>query len=246
MHFHLPKPLHGWREFAGEVGIIVLGVLIALGVEQIVQSIHDRRVAHQSRDAINLELGEVTGDLSRRVRTEPCIARRLDEIGAFVKVAAAGKPVKPLLWIGRPQIHTIETAAWNSASQAGRTALFTPKEQNLYANSYALLDDVGAAEAREQDVWGQLRGVEGETSVSPTEVFAIRSLVSQARTLDWRIRVFSLQARLSAAAHGIRPTFDPTDKGSISVCVSSNTPRERAVQIIDGSHPYVGSQFGEP
>jgi len=23
MHFHLPKPLHGWREFAGEVGIIV-------------------------------------------------------------------------------------------------------------------------------------------------------------------------------------------------------------------------------
>jgi hypothetical protein len=20
MHFHLPKPLHGWREFAGEVG----------------------------------------------------------------------------------------------------------------------------------------------------------------------------------------------------------------------------------
>lgn len=34
MHFHLPKPLHGWREFAGEVGIIVIGVLIALSAEQ--------------------------------------------------------------------------------------------------------------------------------------------------------------------------------------------------------------------
>lgn len=22
MHLHLPKPLHGWREFAGEIGII--------------------------------------------------------------------------------------------------------------------------------------------------------------------------------------------------------------------------------
>ena len=33
MHFHLPKPLHGWREFVGEVAIIVLGVLIALGAE---------------------------------------------------------------------------------------------------------------------------------------------------------------------------------------------------------------------
>lgn len=36
MHFHLPKPLHGWREFAGEVGIVVFGVLIALGAEQVV------------------------------------------------------------------------------------------------------------------------------------------------------------------------------------------------------------------
>ena len=37
MHFHLPKPLHGWRAFTGEVGIIVIGVLIALGAEQIVE-----------------------------------------------------------------------------------------------------------------------------------------------------------------------------------------------------------------
>lgn len=34
-HFHIPRPLHGWREFVGEVGIIVLGVLIALGFEQV-------------------------------------------------------------------------------------------------------------------------------------------------------------------------------------------------------------------
>lgn len=42
MHLHLPKPLHGWRAFAGEVGIIVLGVLIALGAEQLVETIHKR------------------------------------------------------------------------------------------------------------------------------------------------------------------------------------------------------------
>ena len=40
MRFHLPKPLHGWREFAGEVGIIVIGVLIALGAEQAIDAIH--------------------------------------------------------------------------------------------------------------------------------------------------------------------------------------------------------------
>jgi len=56
MHVHLPKPLHGWREFAGEVGIIVLGVLIALGAEQAIQAIHSQREVAQFRSAVDLEL----------------------------------------------------------------------------------------------------------------------------------------------------------------------------------------------
>jgi len=42
MHIHLPKPVHGWREFVGEVGIIVIGILIALGAEQAVENLHRR------------------------------------------------------------------------------------------------------------------------------------------------------------------------------------------------------------
>jgi hypothetical protein len=34
MHIHKPKPLHGIREFLSEIGVIVVGVLIALGLEQ--------------------------------------------------------------------------------------------------------------------------------------------------------------------------------------------------------------------
>ena len=34
MRFQLPQPLHGWRVFAGEVGVIVLGVLLALAAQQ--------------------------------------------------------------------------------------------------------------------------------------------------------------------------------------------------------------------
>ena len=49
MRVHLPKPLHGWRQLAGEVGIIVLGVLIALGFEQLVEAMRWRsEVGHFS------------------------------------------------------------------------------------------------------------------------------------------------------------------------------------------------------
>ena len=40
MHIHVPKPLHGWRALAGEVGIIVIAVLIALAAEQAVEALH--------------------------------------------------------------------------------------------------------------------------------------------------------------------------------------------------------------
>lgn len=51
MHIHLPKALHGWRDFLKEVGIIVLGVLIALGAEQGVEAVRDRLVSLDARKA---------------------------------------------------------------------------------------------------------------------------------------------------------------------------------------------------
>jgi hypothetical protein len=73
MHLHLPKPLHGWRQFVGEVGIIVLGVLIALGAEQIVESIHDRYLAQQAEDQIRGELAYNSAMASERVAIGDCM-----------------------------------------------------------------------------------------------------------------------------------------------------------------------------
>lgn len=73
MHFHLPKPLHGWREFAGEVGIIVLGVLIALGAEQVVETIHERYLAGQALDHIRAELAYDSAFALERVAIGDCM-----------------------------------------------------------------------------------------------------------------------------------------------------------------------------
>ena len=83
MHFHLPKPLHGWREFVGEVGIIVVGVLIALGAEQVVEGIHDRNVADETRASVRAELQTGLASLALRQEAEPCIDRRLENISTL-------------------------------------------------------------------------------------------------------------------------------------------------------------------
>jgi hypothetical protein len=56
MHFHLPKPMHGWREFAGEVGIIVIGVLIALAADQAIETWQWREKVATAKESIDLEL----------------------------------------------------------------------------------------------------------------------------------------------------------------------------------------------
>ena len=80
MHFHLPKPLHGWREFAGEVGIIVLGVLIALSAEQVVESIHDRQLAKVAENDIRAELAYDSAFAAERIAIGDCMRASIRDL----------------------------------------------------------------------------------------------------------------------------------------------------------------------
>jgi hypothetical protein len=77
MHFHLPKPLHGWREFVGEVGIIVVGVLIALGAEQVVEDWHWRGQVRAGRDALGADFINILANAGERQAEDRCIRTRL-------------------------------------------------------------------------------------------------------------------------------------------------------------------------
>src|SRR5947209_7379021 len=81
MHFHLPKPLHGWRALLGEVGIIVVGVLIALGAEQLVETWHWHGQAEEARAALRSEVRD--DDLPQaftRLAIAPCLDKQLKQL----------------------------------------------------------------------------------------------------------------------------------------------------------------------
>src|SRR3954452_10992549 len=88
MHVHLPKPLRGWREFIGEVGVIVLGVLIAIGFEQIAEQVHWASEVRSARSALKSEMKQPDRVFAYRVAAQPCIARRLEQIDGLVERTA--------------------------------------------------------------------------------------------------------------------------------------------------------------
>src|SRR5205814_3439861 len=77
MRFQIPKPLHGWRQLAGEVGIIVLGVLIALAAQQVVQSINEQADVRQLRSAFRAELADDRARWEDMRAADRCTLQRL-------------------------------------------------------------------------------------------------------------------------------------------------------------------------
>lgn len=87
MHIHLPKPLHGWREFVGEVGVIVLGIFTALALEQLIESFHEARIGSEARESVRAEVRENLFWIGLRELREPCVKRRLADINDLLRSA---------------------------------------------------------------------------------------------------------------------------------------------------------------
>jgi hypothetical protein len=132
MHFHLPKPLHGWREFVGEVGIIVVGVLIALGAEQVVEAIHWRDTIAGERKALDADVADMGRAMSARVVIQRCIDNRLNELGLVFARHAHGEPLGLIGPIGRPSVWTGGQSAFQMAAADGSLSHMPLKDKAAY------------------------------------------------------------------------------------------------------------------
>jgi len=238
MRFLLPKPLHGWRAFAGEVGIIVLGVLIALGGQEVAQNFQQRSDARDADRAIRGELELNMAKLRSRQEKMACVVHRIDELQALIDSAGAPGAIKTPSWVGRPQFWTMQMARWQATSQAGRAALLRADDLALYGGMYAYMANVNAAMADEQEDWAKLRSLEHLQRLTPEMAFQLNSTLQQARYINWRMNVWTTQ--LQSLFDRLHLRVVPNDvPPSRSACVPMSTPREQAVRE---SNSYTGDE----
>lgn len=229
MHFHMPKPIHGWRGFIGEVGIIVVGVLIALGAEQIVEHVRDQERAREASDNVRSEIAAAIGSINSRAKTEPCIARRLFELQSYVdEVGSGSRPPRPT-WVGRPQVWTVGTARWQAATNTGGSSLLRSDEQAELSSIYESLNEIVVNERDEQQAWAQLRAVTHLTKIDPPEAAMLIQALQTARLTDWRIALAIAQVSQTAEKLGVKPLRNPY-VGSTSVCLPMSTSYSDGVQ----------------
>jgi hypothetical protein len=121
MDVHKPKPAHGWREFASEILIIVVGVLIALGLDQFVDGLHWRHKVEQAEQNMRVELGRDRTDAAQYAILKPCTDAWLDRVRNDLLRGDRADLVR-LYGLGEPFVTEPWTAtAWEAAvaSQIG-------------------------------------------------------------------------------------------------------------------------------
>ena len=239
MHVHLPKPLHGWREFAGEVGIIVLGVLIALGAEQAIEGIHGRQVAAQSRRDVREEVATDIGFYRERLQESRCIASRLGELSKMVERGIV--PKDTVRWIGRPSDLAPFTERWRAVTSSARTALFPAVEQSRLDAVYGIFAGLNEETRDEERAWTDLGIMARLTGPmdAETRLTLLRAL-EQARRSDNTIRFASYYALFHARALGItsNPETSPRPGDVHSICLPLSTRPDQAEALLQPRLPH--------
>jgi hypothetical protein len=230
LNFQLPKPLHGWREFAGEVGIIVLGVLIALGAQQLAENVQQRSEASDARDAVRGELEVNMARLASRAGQKHCVEVRMEEIQALLDKAAKNPSIATPGWVGRPQYWSMQTVRWEAISQGGRAALMPADELADYGALYSWMSNINGVMTTEQADWARLRTLEHMSSLSPQMIFDLNATLQDARYSNWRIKRWMMQMEPTEAKLRLRHIRNvlPTTQ---SACIPMTTTRAEALRI---------------
>jgi hypothetical protein len=232
MEIHKPHAAKTWKEFFIELGTVVLGILIALSLEQAVENWREHRQYREAREAMRSELGFDIFNMSRR-RTElsPCIARRIGEIGALLDQADQGKSFPPPSWIGDATSYRVRFSA---EPEIGRSGLFTPDEQQRFGALYAWLHAVDVDQDHERDAWARLRALEGHGRLSPELASKLRLALAEARSeaarIDMLVAFLNSSSKLYDVPLAPRSNILTAPPDARPHCLPMDTPPDEAVR----------------
>jgi hypothetical protein len=234
MHIHVPKPMHGWKQFFNEVLVVVIGIAIALGGEQLVEHWNEHHQAERSLAAIKDEIAGNTGSLKARLATDGCITSRLSEIASYVESPRQPRPN----WVGRPQMWVLNSSAVEAARSYGSLTALPREDQMAIADIYGGFTAINDYEKDEQFAWAELRSITEDRDITDSDQATLRQAIQRARLTAWVIDINAQQViERSEKDLNVRPKANVA--GSRSACVPMATPFDQALKMSRGA-------YGEP
>lgn len=208
MGFSGLQPRDGWRTFVGEVGVIVLGVLIALAIGVFADMVRWRTRAGEMRAAIRGEIAVNAGVQEERALVQTCLMRRLDQIDRLLRAARRSGTIPDLGEIGRPPTRPVSIDSWELASRSEAMLYFDPDEVNLLSTYYDALRQARDQIFAEQENWSTLRAIEGAAGpISDNLLSDLTTAVGRLRFQTYLNGIQAEQGATFARGMGLTPRY---------------------------------------
>lgn len=211
------KPPIGWPDFVTELIIVVLGVFIALGAQEAVNTWNARRDLADFRNAVDREVAENLAAYEQRIRQSPCANARLEQLEQWQADWRDGDGPPMSGRVRRPIGYTLSQDVWNSGATANLSEMVLDQRLH-YASLYAGFQTYENLRLREAEIWQRLYAYDHATSLTTAEVNALRGLILSARALASSIDGNWSELKEEAKGIGIRPADYVLDPVAMRIC----------------------------
>jgi hypothetical protein len=212
MDIHKPKPWHGLREFLKEYLIIVVGVLTALGGEQVVEALHGLHQAEAGEAELRIAFAREIDNAAIRQAQDACVTQRLAARSQVLRQAEQTGRLPPIAAVGHPSFTPWTVGAWN-ALVADQTISHMPRQKAL--DDTAIVQTtvyLSGLSDREEDQWTVLDSMVGPgRRLSDVEAQELRTTLAMAAGSSNHMTVTSGRLRDQIKATGLVPTAEIAD-----------------------------------
>jgi hypothetical protein len=149
LHIHPPtKPIHSVKDFLLHLFTITRGILIALGLEGVVERAHHRNLAREAKTNLVREMTDNHRGLSGGLKSMETTDAQLQSILNTVRALAADRSAKPGNLDLSVSINTPSSTAWSTAATTGALGYMERDDVERFTKVYDLQQVFMSAEQR--------------------------------------------------------------------------------------------------
>jgi hypothetical protein len=210
MHIHVPKHLHSWAGVLKEIGVITVGVLIALALEQMLEDRDWHQKVEAAKAGMEHELFWDNGpQVYQRAAMHPCAVAQLNRIRDAVEQGKTRQEIGRLIdgyWV---QFVTYDSLAHQAANDSGLAAHMPEEERNSFDEAYAAMPLMDKTSAQEAGDLARLRAL--KRTGGPLQQYEEAEVLAGVEALRNDDRIMWVEAKSAFdAMHKLHGRLDPT------------------------------------
>lgn len=173
MEIHGPEgPTNSFKDFAIHIVIVTIGILIALGLEGIRETIYEHRTVRDARENFQAEFQGNRTNLDKELRNDKKTLSQLEMIIADLpRLRSNPSQLARRVAELKPSGYFFSNSRWESALSTGALGHMSVDEVNRYAEVNFLIRTYTSLENQASTHWGELEAFfSARQNPDPTEL----------------------------------------------------------------------------